>query len=507
MYLLLRRLIFFAGLLSFLFSPALADTIRLKNGTFLTVDRVRDKGDSYEYVMGGATYTIAKKFVERVETGGGPSISIGSAVPTTQVIADPGSGTATLAPAPGLGAGSGKREKLPLTAPSAPPPSAEETALMDKIINAGHVDPQALDAIERKGPRNYSAMAYFLAARFELQRGEFETARAYMEDALRLNPNSNPMIEYYVVTLAGAGRYAEALHQAEHATQIAPNDPWAQVLLGIIDYNSDRNTDAIRAWKRAVELQPDNQVAAQLLAKVQREQKVEGNFSQQESQHFTLHYEGAQTSFLLPTDILRALEDDFRDISGQLDFVPTENIAVVLYTNKAFFDVTQAPTWAGALNDGKLRIPVQGLRSVDSRLQAVLRHELTHSFLRQMTRGRCPRWMDEGVAQMMEGRSSGRYGPILAELFRDKKEAPMRYLEGPFNGFNTTQALVAYSESLAAVEYLRARYGMSDVNRMLQRIANGESTEAALRATTQDNYEQFQNDLGKYLAKTYGRGD
>lgn len=490
-----------------LVGSAVADTIRLKNGTFLAVDRVSEKGDVYEYMMGGAKYSIAKKFVERIETGGGPSISIGSAVSTTQVIADPGSGTATLSTGAGAPIDTGKRGKLPVTAAGAEvAPTAEENALMDKIITAGHVDPQALSAIEKKGPKNYSAMAYFLAARFEMEHNEFETARSYMEEAVDLNPQSASLIGYYVVALSQTGRSAEALAQAERATQIAPTDAWTHVLLGVLDYNADRNNDAIRAWKRASELQPDSPLIKQLLAKAEREQKVEGNFSQRESQHFTLHFEGAQTSLLLPTDILQALEGDYREISNQLNFVPTENIAVVLYTNKTFFDVTQAPSWAGGLNDGKLRIPIQGLRGVDERLQAVLRHELTHSFLHQMTRGRCPTWMNEGLAMTMEGRSLSPIGPQLAELFNRKKEAPIKYLEGPFNGFSTPQAMVAYAESLAAVDYLRSRYGMSDVQRMLQRIGDGEGTEAALRATTQDTYEQFQEDLRKYLMKTYGRG-
>ncbi len=154
-------------------TAASADTIRLKNGTFLTVDKVRDKGDSYEYVMGGGTYTIAKKFVEKVEAGGGPSISIGSAVPTTQVISDPNTGMATLPP-PSTTGPEGKHGKLPVTAPAiGGPSSADESALMQQIITAGHVDPQGLAAIERKGNKNLSAMAYFLASRFELEHNEF----------------------------------------------------------------------------------------------------------------------------------------------------------------------------------------------------------------------------------------------------------------------------------------------------------------------------------------------
>ena len=69
----------------------------------------------------------------------------------------------------------------------------------------------------------------------------------------------------------------------------------------------------------------------------------------------------------------------------------------MLYTEQAFFDVTQAPSWSGAVNDGKLRIPVQGLDSVTSDLARVLKHELAHSFINQLTGGRCPQWLNEGL--------------------------------------------------------------------------------------------------------------
>ena len=40
-------------------------------------------------------------------------------------------------------------------------------------------------------------------------------------------------------------------------------------------------------------------------------------------------------------------------------------------------------------------------------LSRILKHELTHSFLYQKTQGRCPTWLQEGVAQWMEGRRGG----------------------------------------------------------------------------------------------------
>lgn len=63
---------------------------------------------------------------------------------------------------------------------------------------------------------------------------------------------------------------------------------------------------------------------------------------------------------------------------------------------------------------------------------------------------------------------------------------------------------MAYAESLAAVSYINDTYGMSDVQRVLQRIGEGSSTEAALRATIHSDYGQLESELGKYLSDKYG---
>ena len=65
------------------------------------------------------------------------------------------------------------------------------------------------------------------------------------------------------------------------------------------------------------------------------------------------------------------------------------------------------------------------------------------------------------------------------------------------------QAAVAYDESLAAVQYINDSYGMADLQRVLQRLSEGSSTEAALRATIHSGYGQLETDLGKYLNDKY----
>ena len=274
-------------------------------------------------------------------------------------------------------------------------------------------------------------------------------------------------------------------------------------MLGYAQFASDHTKEAIVSWKRSLELRPDSKVQ-QFLSKAQREQNAESEFSQGESVHFTLHYEGHQTSETLRAQILQVLEADYDDLVRDLGNPPRDNILVTLYTEQAFFDVTHAPTWSGAMNDGKLRIPISGLSSVTPELAHVLKHELAHSFITQLSGGRCPPWLHEGIAQLLEPRSLGGAGRQLAQLFKAQHNIPLNVLEGSFLQFSGAQASVAYAESLAAVSYINDSYGMSDVQRILQRISQGSSTEASLRATIHSDYGQLESDLTRYLTDKYG---
>jgi hypothetical protein len=231
---------------------------------------------------------------------------------------------------------------------------------------------------------------------------------------------------------------------------------------------------------------------------------AESSYSERETGHFVLRYEGTQSSAAFRDQMLLTLESDYAELSHQFGSEPRSSIPVILYTNQAFFDVTQEPSWVGALNDGKLRIPVQGLDSLTPSLARVLKHELTHSFVNQLSMGRCPQWLNEGIAQLMEPRSLVR-GAQLAQLFQQQHEIPLNSLEGSFSSLSSAEAEVAYDESLAATQYIQAHYGMSDLIRILERLGQGESVEAALRSTIHSDYRELQDEIGTELAHQFGR--
>ena len=144
------------------------------------------------------------------------------------------------------------------------------------------------------------------------------------------------------------------------------------------------------------------------------------------------------------------------------------------------------------------------MSSVTPELSRVLKHELAHSFINQLASGRCPQWLNEGIAQAVEPKSLSSRGRRLAELFKAQQEIPFNALEGSFMRFSPMEAILAYDESLAAVQFISDTHGMSNIQRLLQRLGEGNSTEASLRATIHDDYGQLQNEVSRYLISKYG---
>jgi tetratricopeptide (TPR) repeat protein len=462
-------------MLMFASAAASADTIHLKNGRTILVDRVRENGNRYEYEIGDDSYAIPKSSVDRVEAGGIPAHAAS-------------------------GGGKGFRD-LPTFTPV--DSLANEGDLPQIIVKDGKVDPDALAKLEGKGNAELSATADFIAGKFEFEHGNIDQARRYFDSALRFQPENATVLIYDAALLVRTGNASQAVTYAQRAVSAAPRSPDAYTVLGYAQQASDHTKDAVASWKHSLELRPDPAVQ-QYLDKAQREQNVETDFAQRESSHFVLHYEGKQTSEAFRGQILAALESDYDDLARELGTPPRDNILVTLYTEQAFFDVTRAPSWSGALNDGKLRIPISGLNSLTPDLARVLKHELAHSFINQLSAGRCPLWLHEGVAQLLEPKSLGGDGRQLAQLFKSQRNLPLNVLEGSFMRFSGGEAYVAYAESLAAVSYINDSYGMGDIQRILQLLSQGSSTEAALRATIHSDYGQLESDLAKYLSDKYG---
>jgi tetratricopeptide (TPR) repeat protein len=458
---------------------ATADTIVLKNGRRIVALTVAEDGDKVRYQTFAGELSLPKSIVDHIERG------IATPLPDS------------------LSAAAAANVKIT-------PPSVAASAAIEKgAVHDDAIDREYLAKVEGEarsatpGTKEVAALALHSAAQFELSRGDTEHALVDERRALTYAPEDPTILMNVAYLHLRRSEYKTSLDYLERARAAAPDNPDVAKLAGWAYYGMNKLDQAVADWRRAYALRPDAEVQ-RALAKALRDKQEEENYRENESSHFTLRYSGAAEPDLA-REMLRALEGHFSAIESELNFTPPDAIGVILYTDQAFADITRAPGWVGALNDGRIRVPVQGLKTLTPELSRVLKHELTHSFIQQKTHGRAPTWIQEGIAQWMEGKRSGGNAAALVQVYDEKQALTLGQLEGSWMNMPADVANYSYAWALANIEFILQSDGMGDIDRILSLIAEGSSTEAAIREVLHDGYDDLMFATKNYLSKNYGR--
>ncbi len=134
----------------------------------------------------------------------------------------------------------------------------------------------------------------------------------------------------------------------------------------------------------------------------------------------------------------------------------------------------------GHYQDGAIRLRPETLQN-DSELRRVLRHELTHAVIDRRTRGNCPHWLQEGIAQFLDGTD---VVATDAWLRQDVSPLiPLFRIEGPFGDRDARSRARAYRESASAVSFLVSRVGRTGLLFLIQRLGEGRPFDRALLET------------------------
>ena len=488
----IRTVLLSVALLLSVSGRAAADTIVLKNGRRIIALSAVEEGDKVKYLTSAGELSLPKSIVDHIEKG--------DSVP---MAGSPGADAANLHIAPPVMESSGAIAEV------------EHGAVHDGAIDREYI--AKLEGAARSGGRQANqsaALGHQLAANFELSRGDMEHALSDAQTALNYAPEQPALLLNVGYLLLRRSEFKESLEYLERARRFAPDNPDVPKLEGWAYYGLNKINQAVAEWKRAQALRPDKEVQL-ALDRALADKQEEESYKENESSHFKLRYSGAAAP-ALAREVLRTLERHFSAIESELNFTPPEPIGVILYTQDAFSDITKAPSWAGALNDGRIRVPVQGLAGVDSELSRVLKHELTHSFIAQKTRSACiglaasctvhaPAWIQEGLAQWMEGQRSREDAAVLLQIYNDNKAIPLSRLEGSWLNMSGDTARYAYAWALANIEYIVQADGMGDIERILDRIGAGMAAEAALRDVLHSGYDDVMQSAAEYLRKTYAR--
>jgi len=461
-------------------SMAVADVIYLKNGQKIVAQVTKEDEKRIFYETDGGEFTLPKSLVDRVEKAEAP-------------VASPGQ------------RGTRPSRDVPLTI-AAPVESADEkgsAAVHDNAVDEAFLRHLAGNAVHDPTPDNLHKLkqGYQAAAVFLTGKGDPEAAITKYREALKYLPHDPGLEVALGYLLWKQEHYLETVDLLQPEADRYPQSPNFRVLLGAAYYGMENLDQAIAEWNKALAIQDNAQWRA-AVAKAQHERDVSGDYSELRSDHFLLRYDGQQNEKLSGA-ILSSLNGSFQDLVLDLDTSPSEAIVVLVYSNQAFRDVTRMPEWVGAINDGKIRVPVSGLTQMTPDLARVLKHELTHSFVRQITLGRCPMWFNEGLAQLEEGSSTAGLGSQLGRAIAAGKIPIFASLEGSFVELPPGQATLAYAKSLAALEYLRDVFGMGEIRKMLREMSTADFG-TILQDDVRMSYPAFEDEVASYVMKKYG---
>jgi len=278
--------------------------------------------------------------------------------------------------------------------------------------------------------------------------------------------------------------YENAYFYLERALEQDKGNFMALKFLAFTAYKTDSLDVGLDYANEALEIKNDPELK-KLFNILKREMQVMEGYSDTKSPNFRVIFSKTEHGDIKKL-VLDILDEAYRTIGRDMNYYPPESVSVILYNERGFFDVTRAPSWAGGLYDGKIRIPIKGVTGREEMLRRILFHEYTHAYIHSIT-PRCPRWINEGLAEYYSCNDRSIIGQVI----------PLNKLEKLFPSSSAKLILTSYKESFSAVSYLIEKWGFLRFRELLEAIARRENLRTAFESVYYVEYSQF--------LKTWGR--
>lgn len=183
-------------------------------------------------------------------------------------------------------------------------------------------------------------------------------------------------------------------------------------------------------------------------------------------------------SQLLKRSLVNAVNELHLEYQTRWGMLKGVQATLVLMDEEQFFASTGAPSWTNALyHRGNIIIPISSTNPprLDS-LRRSVRHEYTHAVVNALSEGRCPGWIDEGLAQAAEGPANPILKRVLLEWLQKNDPVPLEELQGGFTKLPAFMVAPAYAQALFAVNVLNRSYGSDRFVVLFDELRAGKST-------------------------------
>jgi tetratricopeptide (TPR) repeat protein len=316
-----------------------------------------------------------------------------------------------------------------------------------------------------------------------LEAGDTGRSIELLEEAYGWNERDGLILAQLTLAYVRAENYPFARFYLELAERQAPGaPPEIYGTLGDVYYGLNRVEDAVLAWEQFERLRGNDPSVLRRLSAARQELSIARGQKVLELDDFAI-YSDASISPDMIDHVSQHLTEDYAAMSSFLQARLPYSQVVILYAGRAYFSLVSIPDWVGGLFDGKIRISLDPDGGMTPRLEAVLRHELSHALIRYASGDRAPGWVHEGLAQWYEGKRLTIHDQ--REIFKNHQPVSIAEMDRSV-GRKTDRATaqINYGEALGLIEYLMQHRGEGALVCLLRDLAEGMSIEEALDRET-----------------------
>ena len=181
-------------------------------------------------------------------------------------------------------------------------------------------------------------------------------------------------------------------------------------------------------------------------------------------------------------NIYRLIHQTRSELGEMLGCYPITPVPIsIMNTNGIAASQRSLPKWASGCYDGNIHLAYCSAdEPVLNILYALLRHEWVHLLVHHLTRGYCPVWLNEGLAQSIARPMFQSERLELEHAVEKNGLFSFAALSEPFSQLPVKSRKLAYIQSAAIAEFLIQQFGFSKIRELLHELSDGTRTEDAI---------------------------
>lgn len=335
---------------------------------------------------------------------------------------------------------------------------------------------------------------------------EFRIAHRYLPANNDIKKNLGIAHNNYAFYLKKRGSLSEAVYQYHNALQYDNSNPYTHYNLGQAYYELQNMPKAKEYLEKAYALDPSLKGLKQLLSQVKGEATAESAFDRIETMHFIVAADrtvpGDRISY-----IRTHLEEAYGRVGSILNHYPRQRTIAVIFSEDSYdYQILKgAPSWALAVYDGKVRIPADRVKYKEKDVRNIIYHEYAHVVVRDLTRGNCPIWLNEGIAGLSESLVEPKDRGMIRRYIERYGVVPLRSIPDSFVAIKQREQMtLLYIQSYLLVEFIVRKVGNQGLRRILEELGKGTTIWAAISGVSEESMADFEKDWGRFLSSDYG---